>query len=148
MPVRVLALDVGSKRIGVAVSDPTGFLARSLTVIERRGLRSDIEMIAKLLRQEGAERVVVGLPLSLSGDVGPQALAVLEFKEALDKALDVSVETWDERFSTVGAQEALRAQGVRARKQRGRIDAAAAAVILQGYLDAQGTHTNAGGEAR
>lgn len=148
MPVRVLALDVGSKRIGVAISDPTGFLASPLTVIERRDLRSDFERIAKLLRQEGAERVVVGLPLSLSGDVGPQALVVLEFKEALEKALDVSVETWDERFSTVGAQEALRAQGVRARKQRERIDAAAAAFILQGYLDAQGTHTSAGGDAR
>lgn len=146
--MRVLALDVGSKRIGVAISDPTGFLASPLMVIERRSLRSDIAMIATLLRQEEAERVVVGLPLSLSGAVGPQALAVLEFKEALDKALDVSVETWDERFSTVDAQEALRSQGVRGRKQRKRIDAAAAAVILQGYLDAQGAHKNAGGEAR
>ena len=91
---------------------------------------------------------MVGLPLSLSGAVGPQALVVLKFKEALDKALDVSVETWDERFSTVDAQEALRSQGVRGRKQRERIDAAAAAFILQGYLDAQGAHKNSNGEAR
>ena len=130
-----MALDLGSKRIGVAISDPTATLARTLTVIQRKKLAVDIAAIAQVVRAEAAERVVVGLPLSLTGEVGPQARLTFEFKEVLQKSLDVPVVTWDESFSTKSAERILQAQGVRGRRQRARIDATAAAFILQTYLD-------------
>ena len=135
--MKVLALDVGIRRIGVAVSDPTGLLARSLVVIHRRDLASDITEIAGLVSGENAELVVVGLPITLRGEIGPQAHYTLAFIEALRGAVETPVKTWDESYSTVAAEGALRSQGVRGRRQRERIDAAAAAVILQGYLDAR-----------
>lgn len=138
--MRILALDVGSKRIGVAISDPTASLARTLTVIRRTKLAADMAAIAQLVRAEGAERVVVGLPLSLTGEVGPQARLTFEFKEVLQRSLDVPVVTWDESFSTKSAERILQAQGVRGRRQRARIDATAAAFILQTYLDNLDSH--------
>lgn len=132
-----LALDVGSRRIGVAASDPTGLLARSVTVIHRSKLVTDLEHIARLVQSEGAEQVVVGLPLTLEGEVGPQAQETLYFMEQLRPVVSVPLVTWDERYTTVQAAAALRDQGVRARKQRNRIDATAAAVLLQHYLDTQ-----------
>ena len=135
--MRVLALDLGAKRIGVAISDPTGTIAGTLTVLVRRSRARDLAAIAELLQREGAERIVVGLPISLNGTMGPQARAALRFSEELAKGFQVPVETWDERFSTVEAQRILQAQGVKAKDQRRRIDATAAAVILQEYLDTQ-----------
>ncbi len=130
--MRVLALDVGEKRIGVAVSDPTGMLATPHGVIYRRSKAQDFAAVARLVTELGAERVVVGLPLSLSGDVGPQARRVMRYAQALARALPVPVELYDERYSTVTADELL-AEGGRKRR-RTPIDAAAAAVILQEYL--------------
>jgi len=136
--MKVMALDVGTKRIGVAVSDPSGMLARPLKVIQRRpeGPAADIAEIARLIADERAQRVVVGLPLTLRGEIGPQAQFTLSFVDALRDALEIQVETWDESYSTVAAGDALRSQGLRGRRQKERIDATAAAVILQGYLEA------------
>ncbi len=128
--MRVLALDVGERRIGVAVSE--GVLATPHSVIYRRSKAQDFAAVARLVAELGAEKVVVGLPLSLSGDVGPQARRVMRYAQALAKALAVPVELYDERYSTVTADELL-AEGGRKRR-RTPIDAAAAAVILQGYL--------------
>jgi putative Holliday junction resolvase len=130
--MRVLALDVGERRIGVAVSDPTGTLATPHSVIHRRSKAQDFATVARLAAELQAERVVVGLPLSLSGDVGPQARRVMRYAQALAQALPVPVELYDERYSTVTADELL-AEGGRKRR-RTPIDAAAAAVILQEYL--------------
>jgi putative Holliday junction resolvase len=135
--VRTLALDLGSRRIGVAVSDPTGLLASSRPLITRTNLAADLDRIAQAVATEEAQQVLVGLPYTLEGEVGPQAKQTLFFVERLRERLAVPVLTWDERYTTVQAAAALRAQGVRARKQRNRIDSAAAAVLLQHYLDTE-----------
>ena len=129
--MRILALDVGERRIGVAVSDPTGTLATPHSIIRRRSKAEDFAAVARLAAELGAERVVVGLPLSLDGSVGPQARRVTRYAQALARTLSVPVELYDERYSTVTADELLAEGG---RKRRTPIDAAAAAVILQDYL--------------
>jgi putative Holliday junction resolvase len=131
----ILALDVGEARIGVAVSDPTGMLATPRGVIRRRSTAAAIEAITRAVADVGAEQVVVGLPISLDGALHAQARRVQAFADRLRVHLRVPVTYWDERLSTVTAAEALRAAGVRPERIRERIDAAAAAVILQEYLD-------------
>jgi putative Holliday junction resolvase len=98
--LKVLALDYGSARTGVAVSDPTGALARPLCVVERAATPDGLARLRDLVREEEAERVVVGLPLTLRGDVGEQARETEQFVEGLRAAVDVPVETFDERFTT------------------------------------------------
>lgn len=134
-PSRVIALDVGERRIGVAVSDPTGTLATPHTVIQRRSKAEDFARVARLVAELEIKKVVVGLPLSLNGEIGPQARRVTRYAQTLAQALDVPVELHDERYSTVTA-DALLAEGGRKRR-RVSIDAAAAAVILQDYLDSK-----------
>jgi putative Holliday junction resolvase len=137
--MRLLGLDVGERRIGVAVSDPTGTIARPLHALERGSKRDDFSAIVALVREYNARAVVVGQPLSLDGSVGPQARRVARYAEALAESLDVPVIPWDERFSTARADEILRDTRREKAKRRarasGEIDAIAAAVILQGYLD-------------
>jgi putative Holliday junction resolvase len=131
----ILALDVGQARIGVAVSDPTELLASPRGAIRRRSTSAAIEAIARAVAETGAELVVVGLPISLDGELHEQARAVQSFGKRLAARLAVPVAYQDERLSTVTAAEALRAAGMRPERIRERIDAAAAAVILQDYLD-------------
>lgn len=133
----ILALDVGAKRIGVAVSDELGLLATPRTVIFRRSTQAALEEIVRLVRAEEARLVVVGLPISLDGQLHSQAQTVQRFAERLRKLLDVPLVYADEMLSTVRAEERLRAAGVRANRIRERIDAMAAAVILEEYLDQQ-----------
>jgi putative Holliday junction resolvase len=136
--VRALGLDLGSKRIGVAVSDPTGTIASPLTVLARgRSRRHDHARIAELVRDEEAGCVVVGLPRSLSGADGPAARAARAEATALASVVGVPVETHDERFTTVTANRALAEGGVRGRARREVVDKVAAAVILQSWLDAR-----------
>jgi putative Holliday junction resolvase len=134
---RVLALDVGERRIGVAVSDPTGTVARPLTAIVRASRQADLDAIGQLVEQHEVERVVVGLPLSLDGTEGPQARKIRRYADRLAQAIAVPLELWDERYSTVTAEEILRSKRKRSRRGRGQVDATAAAVFLQTYLDAQ-----------
>ena len=134
--MRVLGLDLGTRRIGLAVSDATGRLAVPRGVIERSGDRSvDHAEVARRAREEQAGTVVVGLPLSLSGRTGPAAAAALAEVEELRRVLDVPVVTHDERLTTVTATRALRESGTRRRRRKGDVDQAAAAVILQSWLD-------------
>ncbi len=135
---RLLALDIGEKRIGVAISDETCTLARPLQVIERGRRADEIETLRSLLTRYQVETVIVGYPRSLSGAEGPQALQVKRYVERLSATLPVRVIWWDERYSTREATERLRAGGRRP-ADKGQIDAAAAAVILQDYLDARAT---------
>ncbi|MGQ0519726.1 MAG: Holliday junction resolvase RuvX [Actinomycetota bacterium] len=134
--MRVLGLDLGSRRIGVAVSDATGTLASPHGVVERSGdPAADHRRLAELVIELGAERVVVGLPLSMSGESGPAARAAAEEAGQLAALLPVAVDTYDERLTTVSARRALRSGGTRDRQQRRVIDQAAAAVMLQAWLD-------------
>ncbi|MDP2727589.1 MAG: Holliday junction resolvase RuvX, partial [Dehalococcoidia bacterium] len=131
--MRVLGLDVGDRRIGLALSDPQGILASTLGALERRGWEKDVQAILALVKEHQVELIVVGLPKRLDGTLGEQARKVEEFAQWVREASPVPLELWDERLSTVAAQERLREAGAK-RVSRGRIDAAAAAVILQGYL--------------
>jgi putative holliday junction resolvase len=136
--VRALGLDLGSRRIGIAVSDRSGTVASPLTVLERTGSRRrDHERILALAGDEEADVIVVGLPCSLSGAEGPAARGALDEVQALASVSPVPVDTWDERLSTVTAERALRAGGVRGRARRHVVDKVAAAVILQSWLDAR-----------
>lgn len=138
--MRALGLDLGTKRIGVAVSDRSGTIASPLTVLPRsRSQGEDHARIAELVRDEEAECVVVGLPLSLSGADGPAARAARAEAERLATVVGVPVETHDERLTTVTAERSLVAGGVRGPARRQLVDKVAAAVILQSWLDARGT---------
>lgn len=137
--MRVIGLDLGARRIGVAVSDPSGTIASPHSVLARGpDPESHRRAVAALVEELGAERVVVGLPLSLDGTAGPAALAAKEEAEALAAALPVPVETWDERLTTVSAERALREGGVRGPARRRVVDKVAAAVLLQSWLDGPG----------
>jgi putative Holliday junction resolvase len=133
--VRYLGLDVGDVRIGVALSDETATLASGLATLERVGPRKDVRAVAAIVREHDVHEVVVGIPWRLDGSLGPQGEKVMGFVEALRRGLKVPVVTWDERFTTVAADELLAEAGVRRRDRKARIDRAAAALILQGYLD-------------
>jgi len=138
LPGRLLALDVGDRRVGVAVSDPSGRLARPLTIIVRRSKREDFAKIARLVEEQSATGLVVGYPLNMDDTVGPQARRVQRYADALRQALSLPVILWDERLSSAEAADRLRAAAGSRRRRRMYLDDAAAAVILQEYLDAQG----------
>jgi putative Holliday junction resolvase len=133
--MRTLGLDIGDKRIGVAISDPEEILASPLATITREDDKKAIDDIIKLVDQNDVERIVVGLPYSLDGSIGGQANKVMDFAERLSKHTMASMEIWDERLSTVAVERLLREAGNKKAKKRARLDAAAAAFILQGYLD-------------
>ena len=136
--MRVMALDVGDRRIGVALSDPTGMLATPLTAVDRVAAKpSDIDEILRIAREHDAESIIVGLPLTLSGAEGDQAKGVRAFISDLSARTGLPVDTVDERYSTVQALRMMRESGARHSRDRGRVDASAAAVILQAYLDAR-----------
>jgi putative Holliday junction resolvase len=132
-------LDVGEKRIGVAVSDEMQMLARPVKAIPHTSMEGDIQALAGLTAEYKTNILVIGYPRSLSGEEGPQALRVRRYAERVASALPVQVVLWDERYSTVEAAERLMAAGRKpqARGDKGQIDAAAAAVILQDYLDSK-----------
>ncbi len=134
--MRTLGLDVGDKRIGVALSDPMGILASALTVIERKGDNSDFEVILGLVKEHEVGRIVVGFPRSMDGSIGKQAKKTSTFAEMLSTLTDVPVGMSDERLSTSIADKLLRDVGKNRRQIKKKRDAAAAALILQWYLDA------------
>lgn len=135
---RVLGLDVGDRRIGLALSDSGGILASPLTIIEHTTENGDIEAILKIVREREAERIVVGLPRLMNGDIGPQAQKVQTFVEAMRSHTQIPIEYRDERLTTVEAQRLHQESG--SKRKKGdvvRYDAMAAAVILQDYLEEQ-----------
>ncbi|MDP8922574.1 MAG: Holliday junction resolvase RuvX [Chloroflexota bacterium] len=140
MSGRLMGLDPGERRIGVALSDELGLLASPLCILNRRSWVADVASLADLVRTHDVVEVVVGHPKTLRGEIGPQARRAERFAEALRRAVNVPVRLWDERYSTTEASELLARSGKRAAGRRGaplRVDAAAAAVILQGFLDAR-----------
>lgn len=134
--MRVLGLDLGKRRVGVAVSDPDGTIARPLMQFRVAGLEDILRTVGRLVAEQGAARVVVGLPLHADGTAGEQVRWTQGVVAALAEALDVPVETWDERFSTDEAEAIMDRSGQRGPDRKGRRDMVAAAVILQDYLDA------------
>lgn len=134
---RIMALDIGEKRIGVALSDETQLIARSYEVLPRTSRRADFARLAEIAAQENVGFLVVGLPLELNGTEGPLVPWIRDYAAALAKALHLPHTFWDETFTSQQASASLRARGVTAREQRGRLDAVAAAFILQDYLDAR-----------
>lgn len=131
-----IALDIGSRRIGVARSDPTGVLAGPLETLDGGGRRAEVaDRIVDLVNRQSADVLVVGLPRSLDGSIGPAAESVLELVDALRARLDIPVHTWDERLTTVEAERRLDEAGSSRRRRRDSVDRAAATLILQGYLD-------------
>ena len=139
MPGRILGIDAGERRVGLALSDELRLLARPLRVLHRdRGLAPVLDEIAALGRAEDVRLVVVGWPLNADGSAGRQAARAAAFARLVEHVLGLPVQLWDERLSTQEAQARLRAQGGRGRtRARAEVDAVAAAVILQDFLDAQ-----------
>ena len=134
--MRAVGIDLGARRIGVAVSDPAGTVATAREVLQRSGdPAKDHLRIAEIVEEVEAEFVVVGLPLSLDGEMGPAAKAVTAEVEALAAAVKVPVETQDERLSTVSAERSLSNLALKAPARRQVVDMVAAAVILQSWLD-------------
>ena len=133
--MRCLGLDIGDKRIGVALSDPDEILASPLTTITRSEDGKDSGAIIDLANEHKVGVIVVGLPYSLNGSIGSQASKVMDFVDHLSVNTDIVIETCDERLSTVVANRLLREAGKRKDKVKLQRDAAAAAFILQGYLD-------------
>ncbi|MDE0602770.1 MAG: Holliday junction resolvase RuvX [bacterium] len=140
MGARALGIDLGERRIGVAVSDAEGRVATPITVIERSGSRNrDHQRISELVAEYEAGVVVVGLPLSLDSSTGPAAQAAEQEVGELEAALAVPVFTHDERFTTAIAERALAESGLSGKARRQRVDMVAASVILQSWLDASGS---------
>lgn len=132
---RLLALDVGEKRIGVAISDENWFIATPYEVIDVIDFKNAIKKIIEITNIEYIGCIIVGLPISLKGEIGFQAQKVLEFCKMLETETDLPIRTWDERFSSAEADHRLREAGLSKSKFRRQINASAAAVILQAYMD-------------
>lgn len=133
--MRILGLDVGRRRIGVAVSDELGWTAQPVTVIDNLETDDVLEAVAELVRAYGAEAVVVGLPRRTDGSYGPEADYVRAFGEQIRQKINVAVEYQDERFSTAEAERTLISSGLRRDRRRRVVDQVAAGIILQTYLD-------------
>ncbi len=134
--MRVVALDVGDRTIGVAASDELGITAQPLSTIRRTNLERDLARLGEILRERETERLVVGLPLNMDDTEGPRAARTRRFADELARRFGLPVVLWDERLSTWEAERALIEAGVRRKKRKSVIDTAAAQVILRSYLDA------------
>lgn len=137
--MKVMGLDYGDRRIGVAVSDAFGWTAQGLEVIERRGDNSELGKIAYLIRDLEIGEVVVGLPKNMNGTVGPRGEICIEFANQLKELLGLPVHLWDERLTTRSAERALLEADVSRKKRKQVVDKLAASLILQNYLDAHST---------
>jgi putative Holliday junction resolvase len=132
---RIMALDLGEKRIGVALSDPTRTIATPHSVLTRKSRAEDYERYTALIREHAVTLLVVGLPITLGGQEGERAAWVRDYAASLGRHVDVPIVFWDESLTTVEATAALHAQGRRGKRARQRVDAVAAALILQSFLD-------------
>lgn len=133
--MRALGVDVGERRLGLALSDPDGVTAYPLRTLRRQGWRRDLQALRELVQRHGVQLVVVGLPLRMDGTVGPAADFSRRFAERLRASLGVRVVLWDERLTTVQAERIVRALGLPPSRHREALDRVAAALILQSYLD-------------
>jgi len=135
--VRALGLDLGTKTIGLAVTDELGITAQGLTTLERRGPRKDLDALKQHAEELNADRFVIGLPLNMDGTEGPRAQATRQFGEALAAATGLTIIYWDERLTTVAAHRTLLEADLSRKKRKEVVDQVAAVLILQGWMDAQ-----------
>ena len=135
--MRIMGLDVGEKRIGIAISDPMGWTAQGHSVLMRGKPQNDLELLARLCSEFGVEKIVLGFPRNMNGTVGPKGEEIQEYGKVIEEYLALPVEYWDERLTTVAAQRVLLEANVSRRKRKGVIDKLAAVNILQGYLNRQ-----------
>lgn len=133
--MRIMAIDYGAARTGVAVSDALGMLAGYTTVIQSRRLETVVEELTRLAREHGAEELVLGYPKNMNNTLGEKALACEALADALRERTGLPVTLWDERLTTVDAHRILHANGRREKKHRKNVDAVAATLILEGYLN-------------
>lgn len=136
-PQRILGLDFGERRIGVALSDPLGVTAQPLTTLERTSWKSDLGRIRELVREHRVGRIVVGMPLGMDGGRNDRVRSTEEFIVRLRGATEMPVDSWDERLTTVQAERAMLEGDVSRARRRRAIDRLAAVIILQSYLDAR-----------
>ncbi|CEP67288.1 Resolvase, holliday junction-type, YqgF-like [Moorella glycerini] len=136
--MRIMGLDVGSKTIGVAVSDPLGWTAQGVTTIRRKSKAADVDALKQLVARYGVEEVVVGLPRNMNGTFGPRAEEARAFAARLEAELGLPVHLYDERLTTVAADKILLEADLSRRRRRAVVDQVAASIILQGYLDRRG----------
>lgn len=134
---RILALDLGKRRIGLALSDELGITAQGLETLQRTALREDLARLAKLAADHNVTRIVMGNPLHMSGHEGRGTEHAREFAARLEKATSIPVELWDERLTTVQAQRVLRESGVSIEKRAKAVDRLAAVILLESYLDSR-----------
>jgi len=133
--MRILGLDIGEKRIGLAISDELGITAQGLETLNRTKLADDLSRLTTLMREKEIDKLVVGLPKNMNGTLGPQAERVKLFVELLIKELPCEVDYWDERLTTIAARRTLIEADVSRKKRKKSVDRLAAVLILQGYLD-------------
>jgi len=132
---RILALDLGKRRIGMAISDPLGFTAQGLPNLERTTKRADLAQLARQVAERGVALILIGNPLNMNGSEGRQSVWVHEFAEALEARAGCPVRLWDERLTTVEASRVLRASGIGIEKRARAVDRLSAVILLQSYLD-------------
>ena len=133
--MRILGLDIGSKTIGVAVSDPLGWTAQGVTTIKRDCYTKDVEAVMKICKEYGVETIVAGMPKNMNGTIGPSGEMVKNLCEQIEKSFDGKIEFWDERLTTVAAHRAMLEADLLRAKRKKIVDKIAATYILQGYLD-------------
>ncbi len=138
-PGRILALDVGSKTIGRAVSDPLGITAQGLETIRRKNKRTDFEQLERTIAEYGVREIVVGYPLRMSGAAGPQSLKMKEFADELQRRFGLPVHLWDERLTSAQANRLLRETEMSIRRRAQVVDRLAAVLILQSFMEARGS---------
>lgn len=134
-PGRILAIDYGEKRVGLAMTDPLAIIASGFNTIQNNNRKDLIKELSEIIQSNGVNGVVVGIPYSLDGESGPMAESVKEFVRELESSVEVKVETWPEEYSSEDAKSELRKLGVDYRKDKGEVDKMAAALILRSYLD-------------
>jgi putative holliday junction resolvase len=132
---RILGLDVGARRIGVAVSDPLGITAQGLETLQRRNKRADFEQLGRVIREYSVREIVVGLPLRMSGAEGTQAEKMQGFAEELRKRFGLPVHLWDERLTSAEANRLLRSTELSIERRGKAVDRMAAVLILQGWME-------------
>ena len=133
--MRILGLDVGSKTIGVAISDPLGWTAQGIDTIRRKNKEQDIELVHKICRDDGVETIDIGLPKNMNGTIGESGERVLALAELIKEKTNLPIEMWDERLTTVAAHRAMLEADLSRGKRKKIVDKVAATYILQGYLD-------------
>jgi len=135
--MRIMALDVGEKRVGVAISDKTRVIAQNLMTLNRKNLKDDLKTLKNIVEEKKVHLIVVGLPLNMNGTLGKKAEEILKFKDLIERRIGIDVETYDERLSSKEAEAILIKADISRKKRKGKIDKIAAQIILQNYLNSK-----------